>query len=58
MSETLDLAAELAAIVAALDEAGIPYALCGGLAVAVHGHARATQYIDLLVLPEDVGRIV
>lgn len=57
MSDGVDLAAELANIVAALDEAGIPYALCGGLAVAIHGHVRATQDIDLLVLPDDVPRI-
>lgn len=47
----MDLTAELAAIIDALDAAGIPYALCGGLAVALHGHIRATQDIDLLIRP-------
>lgn len=48
----LDLYEELGAIVAALDERRIEYALCGGLAMAVHGFVRATVDIDLLVPPE------
>ena len=32
----LDLFDELRALVMALSEAGIPYAVCGGLAVAIH----------------------
>ena len=40
---------ELTALVNALDQAGIEYALVGGLAVAVWGAPRATQDIDLLV---------
>lgn len=35
-----------------LDKDQVPFALCGGLAVAVHGQPRATKDIDLL-LPED-----
>jgi hypothetical protein len=34
---------ELLKIVVSLDKAGIDYALCGGLAVAVHGHPRMTK---------------
>jgi hypothetical protein len=49
---------ELKALVAALNEEGVPYALCGGLAMAVHGFVRATEDIDLLVRPSDVERIV
>ncbi|MDP1797647.1 MAG: hypothetical protein Q8K78_09210 [Planctomycetaceae bacterium] len=48
------MVAELSAVVRQLEEKHIPYALCGGLAVALHGHVRATQDIDLLVLAEDV----
>jgi nucleotidyltransferase AbiEii toxin of type IV toxin-antitoxin system len=48
----LDLIAELEALVDGLSRAGVEYALCGGLAVAVHGHPRATMDIDLLV-PSD-----
>ncbi|MGH9580658.1 MAG: nucleotidyl transferase AbiEii/AbiGii toxin family protein [Terriglobales bacterium] len=47
---------ELKALVAALNAANVPYALCGGLAMAVHGSPRATVDIDLLILPPDVER--
>ena len=47
-----DLYEELKAIISALDEHGIDYAVCGGLAMAVWGAARATVDIDLLILPE------
>jgi hypothetical protein len=40
---------ELMAVVSALDEGGVEYALVGGLAVAVWGAPRATKDIDLLV---------
>jgi hypothetical protein len=49
----VDLIEELAAITRALDDAGIPYALCGGLAMAVHAHPRATIAIDILAKGED-----
>jgi hypothetical protein len=48
----LDLIAELEALVDALDREGIEYALCGGIALGLHGHPRATMGIDLLVRPE------
>ncbi len=54
----MTLLEQLTAIVAALDAAGIEYALVGGLAVAVWGAPRATQDIDLLVRPEAVDAIV
>lgn len=54
----MDLREELLAIVAALDRATIDYALCGGLAVAVHGFVRTTRDIDLLVRREDVPAIL
>jgi hypothetical protein len=47
---------ELEALVDALDVAAVPYALCGGLALGVHGHPRATEDIDLLVQPGDLER--
>lgn len=49
---------ELSTIVRTLDDAGIEYALVGGLAVAVWGAPRATQDIDLLVRPESVDPIM
>jgi len=46
----IDLLAELRSVISSLDIAGIPYALCGGLAMAVHGFPRATVDIDILIL--------
>ncbi len=37
------LVEELESLIDALDAAGVNYAVCGGLALAVHGHARATE---------------
>ena len=42
----------------ALDAAGVAYALCGGLALAVHGYPRATLDIDVLVRAEDLTAAV
>ena len=47
---------ELRGVLAALDEAGVDYALIGALAVAVWGAPRATKDIDLLVRREDLAR--
>jgi hypothetical protein len=49
---------ELRGVLAAMDQAGVDYALAGGLAVAVWGAPRATKDIDLLVQPADVERAV
>lgn len=51
----LDLFQELKGIISALEQRKIPYALCGGLAVAIHVQARATVDIDLLILPESLA---
>lgn len=53
----LDLEEELGALIDALNAANVEYALCGGLALAVHGAPRATIDIDLFVRPEDVVRV-
>ena len=42
---------------AALDEAAIPHAVIGGVAVCLHGYQRTTVDVDLLVLPEDTASI-
>jgi hypothetical protein len=47
-----DLIAELEALIDALDRERVEYAVCGGLALGLHGHPRATMDIDLLVRPE------
>lgn len=52
----MDLIAELANVSRALERAGVPYAVCGGIAVTIHGHVRATKDIDLLIRPEDRDR--
>lgn len=54
----LDLIDELDALVVALDAARVEYALCGGLALAVHGHPRATMDIDMLVPAENLAPAV
>ena len=41
--QVIDVYAELVAILEALEEAHIDYALCGALALAVHGAPRATR---------------
>jgi len=46
----LDLYDEFKALISALTLRKIDYALCGGLAMAVHGVQRATVDIDLLIL--------
>lgn len=51
----LDLIAELEAVVDALAREGIEYALCGGIALGLHGHPRATIDIDLLVRGEHLA---
>lgn len=45
----MDLIDELLRVTEAFEAEPIPYALCGGLAVAVHGAPRATTDLDLLV---------
>lgn len=39
-------------LAAKLDELGIPYAICGGIALAAYRHVRATTDVDVLVAPE------
>ena len=49
---------ELVAIVRALERAKINYAVCGGMAMAVHGLPRFTKDIDLLIQREDLNDIL
>jgi hypothetical protein len=48
---------ELQNVLGALETGGIDYALCGGVALAIHGAPRATQDIDLLLRPEDIDAL-
>lgn len=43
-------------LAARLTELGIPYAICGGLAVAAHGHVRVTADVDVLLTPDGLRR--
>ena len=47
---------ELLKITSGFELSGIEYALCGGLAVGVHGYPRFTKDIDLLIMAEDLER--
>jgi hypothetical protein len=38
-----------------LDEAGISYAIAGGMAVNAHGHRRTTEDVDLLLTREGLA---
>jgi hypothetical protein len=53
-----DLYFEFRRLIAALDEERINYALCGGLAMAVYDHPRATVDIDILILSESLDLVI
>lgn len=52
MKSELDIHSELVQLIDTLLESKVEFAVCGGLAVAIHGFIRATEDIDILV-PED-----
>ncbi len=47
---------ELSQLISALNENKIEYAVCGGLALAIHGFVRATLDIDILIQPESLEK--
>lgn len=49
---------EFRAIVRVLGAARVPYAVCGGIAMSIHAHPRATIDIDLLAPADTVATIV
>ena len=51
-----DLFAEFKAVTQAFNSEGIPYAVCGGLAYAIHVEARATVDMDFLIQHADLPR--
>ncbi len=53
----VDIYAEFVAIVRALEDGKVEYALCGALALAVYGAPRATKDIDVIARREDEARI-
>ncbi|MEK6261352.1 MAG: hypothetical protein AABP62_22355 [Planctomycetota bacterium] len=54
--DRVDLYDEFYGLTDALGAAGIPYAVCGGVALSIHGYTRFTKDIDLLILPADERR--
>ncbi len=53
----MDLYEELRDLVKAFNGQSLDYAICGGVALALHGHPRFTNDIDILILPDDLDRI-
>ncbi|MEO8703376.1 MAG: nucleotidyl transferase AbiEii/AbiGii toxin family protein [Kofleriaceae bacterium] len=53
----MDLFAELVAVTAAFDSARIDYAVCGGIALAIHGAPRATRDIGVMARAADLARL-
>jgi len=52
----MKLKEELLKIADCFERSGIDYALCGGLAVVIHGYPRLTKDIDILIRPEELDR--
>ena len=40
-----------------LNQAKIPYGICGGIAVCLHGYQRNTVDVDLIIRPDDADRV-
>lgn len=51
-----DLVHEIKSLARLLNAAGVDYAICGGIAVAIHGVPRATDDLDFLVREDDLPR--
>lgn len=51
-----DLIKELDTVVTTLESNGIDYAVCGGLALTIHGFPRATFDLDLLIREENLEK--
>lgn len=54
----LDLFEEGVGLLGDLERRGIPYAVAGAVALAIHGVPRATTDIDLLVQPQDLDAVL
>jgi hypothetical protein len=53
-----DLFENFEAVVGALTDASIPFAVCGGLAMVIHARPRATIDIDLLAPAQAIPKLV
>ena len=54
----LNLFEEFRTVVGALGTARVPYAVCGGIAMSIHAHPRATIDIDLLAPAGEITRML
>lgn len=54
----MDLVGELHRIGHALGAEGVPFAVCGGLAVTIHGAPRTTRDIDLVIGDGELDRVL
>jgi Aminoglycoside-2''-adenylyltransferase len=54
----MDITQEFEHVLAAIRDADVAYALCGGFALAAYGIVRATEDIDLLVQAQDLTRLI
>ncbi len=53
-----DLYDEFAMLIGSLEAAGADYAVCGGLAMAIHGFPRATVDVDMVVPPDAAKQVL
>lgn len=49
---------EFRVVVAALNRAAVPFAVCGGLAMSIYARPRATVDIDLLAPPDAIPALI
>lgn len=54
----MELYSELVELLDALQQERIEHALCGGIALALHGYVRFTKDIDLLIRPDDLPKVL
>jgi hypothetical protein len=54
----VDIVAEFGNLIDAFSSANIDYAVCGGFAVNIYGHVRATRDIDFLVRAEQLAAAI
>src|SRR5437762_3101782 len=54
----MELLDEMIGLIDAFQQAQIDYAVCGGIAMAFHGHSRFTKDIDLLIREDDLSRVL
>lgn len=50
----MDIVEELLELITVLNDSRVAFAVCGGLAVAIHGRPRLTVDIDLVLLDSDM----